>query len=75
MTATEALLLVARSSFRPFDKFDFQSFSGTESAKPMIHYADEADESYTIILDGNRIVLVDIDGVELHFLLGENIFA
>lgn len=67
MTVIEAIRLVAKSDFRPFDKHDWNSFSGCVSENPMIHYADEADEEYTIILDGTDIVLINEEGDEYTF--------
>jgi hypothetical protein len=75
LTAADALRLIAKATFRPMDSYDRNCYSGVESDTAMIHYADESDESYIIILDGDLICLIDIDGVEAQFHLGENIFA
>jgi len=69
MNAIQALALVARSTFRPMDSYDLQVFQGTESPNPLIHYADQFCELYTIVLDNNRICLIDSDGVEQQFVL------
>ena len=71
MTVLEALRLVAKSDFRPFDKYDWDCYSGCVSENPLIHYADEADETYTIILDGNDIVLIDSENEEYTFTVSE----
>jgi hypothetical protein len=84
LTAADALRLIAKATFRPMDSYDHSCYGGVESANcyggvesanALIHYADESDESYVIILDGNRICLIDVDGVESQFHLSENIFA
>jgi hypothetical protein len=75
MNAIQALALVARSTFRPMDSYDREAFAGTESPNALIHYADQFCELYTIVLDNNRICLIDAEGDEQHFVLGENIFA
>jgi hypothetical protein len=75
MNAIQVLALVARSTFRPFDSYDRQVFEGTESSNPLVHYADEIGEQYTIIIDGDRICLFDEHGHESQYLLGENRFA
>lgn len=75
MNATQVLRLVAKSSFRPMDSYDRQAFAGTESSNALIHYSDEIDEEYTIIIDGDRICLVDEHGYESHYVLGESLYA
>lgn len=75
LTAAMVLRLIAKADFRPMDSYDRDAFGGVEAADAMIHYADESDESYIIILDGNRVCLIDREGVEAQFELGENIFA
>jgi hypothetical protein len=57
------------------DNYDHQTYQGVESPDALIHYADEADEHCIIILDGARVCLIDLDGVEAHFVLGDNLFA
>ena len=69
MNAIQALALVAKSSFRPMDSHDRQVFEGTESSNPLVHYADEIGEQYTIVVDNNRICLIDFDGNEQQFVL------
>ncbi len=75
LTAAEVLRLVALSNFRKMDRYDREAFSGVESDEALIHGADERDEGYTIILDGERICLIDEWGYESQFYLGANIFA
>jgi hypothetical protein len=77
LTAAQVLRLIttALCNFRPMDSHDSEAFSGTDSPKAMIHYADEFSELYTIILDGNRVCLIDGEGVESHYVLGENVLA
>ena len=71
MKAHEILRIVAACEFRHMTELDFDSFAGTENANAMIA------ESYwgTIILDGEKICLINDEGEESQFLLGENIFA
>jgi hypothetical protein len=73
MTPTQVLALVARSTFRPLDSYDHDSFAGVEAYDALIHYPDQVGEEYTIILDGNKICLI-ADGEEQQFHLGDNIF-
>ena len=75
LTAAQVLRLVATASFRQMDSYDRQVFEGVNSINPLIHYSDQLEEHYTIILDGDRICLVDDEGVEKQFHLGENVFA
>jgi len=75
LTAAQVLRLIALRNFRPMDSYDRETFAGTDSPKAMIHYADEFSELYTIILDGNRVCLIDGEGVESHYVLGENVLA
>jgi hypothetical protein len=49
--ATEALKLMAKAQFRPFDDADWNSWSGCETDEPMIAEIDEV----TIIIDGDCI--------------------
>lgn len=69
LTATQVLALVARSNFRPMDRYDREAFAGTESPHALIHYADEPGEEYTIVLDENKICLLDEHGYETHYTL------
>lgn len=71
LTLADALALVATKQFRPFERCEFDMFGGVESDLPLIHWADEADETYTIIIDGNKIQLIDSDGVGPMFVLGD----
>jgi hypothetical protein len=47
----EALLLVAKTQFRPFDEGDWMSFSGCESETPFIGEVDDI----AVVLDGDVI--------------------
>lgn len=70
LTATQVLALVARSNFRPMDSYDREAFAGTESVNALIHYADEPGEEYIIVLDENKVCLIDEHGYESHYILG-----
>ena len=74
LTAAQVLGLVAHANFRPMDSYDREAFAGA-GWNALIHYADEDCELYTIILDGNRVCLIDGEGVESHYVLGENVLA
>jgi hypothetical protein len=69
MNAMQALALVARSTFRPMDAYDREAFAGVESPNALIHYADQFCEIYTIVLDDNKICLIDENGEETRFQL------
>jgi len=71
MYATEALILVAKSTFTPMDEFDRECFSGVESEEALISHGDE----FSVILDGTKICVINHDGEESIFEVGENIFA
>lgn len=75
LSAAQVLRIVAQSKFRLMDSYDYQGFAGTESMEALIHYADEVGEEYTIILDDEKICVIDLNGQEQQFHLGENIFA
>jgi hypothetical protein len=75
LTAYQVLRLVANAKFRQMDSYDLQAFAGVDNTDALIHYSDEVNEEYTIILDGNRVCLVDEHGYESHYELGENILA
>jgi len=47
----EALLLVAKTQFRPFDESDWMSFSGCESETPFIGEVGDI----AVVLDGDVI--------------------
>ena len=67
-----ALRLIATSEFRPMSaEADFFAFAGVQSDEAFI----AESELYTIILDGDRICLINEDGEEAQFELSENIFA
>lgn len=53
-TTAQLMSIIARATFRPFTKLDWYSFSGCESANPLIFESDE----YTIVIDGNNINMV-----------------
>ena len=70
MTNSEILLLIAKSTFRPFDESDYFGFAGVESETPMI--ADVEGDGY-IIIDGNTVeyCLALGETVPQHFQLDE----
>lgn len=70
VTAAMVLRLLLKTKFTEMTDFDRDCYSGVEAADAMIGFSE-----FTIILDGNRVCLVDRDGVEAQFKLGENIFA
>jgi len=51
LSPVEALLLVAKTKFRPFDESDWMSFSGCESENPFIGEVD----NIAVVLDGDVI--------------------
>lgn len=51
LSPVEALVLVAKTKFRPFDKSDWMSFSGCESENPFIGEVDDI----AVVLDGDVI--------------------
>jgi hypothetical protein len=51
MNVAQALQLVARTEFRPFDAADFDGFAGVENENAMI--GENGD--YVIIIDGETI--------------------
>ena len=53
-TQAELLILIAKTEFKPFDKMDWDAFSGCESDNPFIGYSDE----FTIVLDGHLINII-----------------
>jgi len=57
LTAAQVLTLVSKATFKDFDKYDWQAFSGCESSDPRIGSADD----YTIILDGDVINIIHED--------------
>jgi len=58
ITEAQVLLLVATSTFEPFDKYDYDNFAGVMSDNPMICNTD----TYVLVLDGSKISYVDGDG-------------
>jgi hypothetical protein len=64
----EALTLIAKTTFSPFTKADYESFAGVESENPYI--GENGD--YIIILDGNMVQFMNADGdFQSFFLIGE----
>ena len=49
--AAEALKLMAKVQFRPFDDSDWMGWAGCESAEPMIAETDDI----TVIIDGETV--------------------
>jgi len=62
---SEALLLIAQTTFHPFTKADYQTYGGVESTNPMIGET----EQYLIIIDGELIQFHDMEGDFLSFYL------
>ena len=68
MNAQTALLMVARTEFRPFTLSDWDAFSGCNSECPMIGETDNE----LIIIDGNTIQIMDEDSTYCYtFTLGD----
>jgi len=66
-TQAELFSVMAKTEFKPFDKYDWDAFAGCESADPLIGYYDE----FTIVLDGDMINIVhgeDIYGGQMYTL-------
>lgn len=64
---TEALSLIAQTTFNPFTKADYMSFAGVTSDKPLI--GETAD--YIIIIDGDVIQFHDTEGDFKSFYITE----
>jgi hypothetical protein len=78
MTAAEVLRLIAKVNFRKMNDLDYESFGAVESDEGLIGYnlvIDDNEVQYTIIIDGNLICLIDADGDEAQYILGDNVFA
>lgn len=78
MTAAEVLRLVAKVNFIKMDDLDREAYSGVESDDAMIGYnlvIDDHEVEYVIILDGNKVCLINEEGYESQYILGDNIFA
>ena len=75
LTAYQVLRLIANAKFRQMDSYDLQAFAGVDNTDALSHYSDEVHEQYTIILDGEKVCLIDEFGYEAHYELGENILA
>lgn len=71
LTAAMVLRLIAKAEFTAMTELDRECYGGVEAADALI--SDSCD--FTIILDGNRVCLIDAEGVEAQFELDENIFA
>lgn len=67
LNRTEALSLIAQTTFHPFTNADYMSFSGVTSDKPYI--GENGD--YLIILDGNTIQFQDMEGDFQSFYITE----
>jgi len=52
LSATEALILIAKTEFSPFTDADWEAFAGCESENPLIGY----NGSFTIVIDGEELV-------------------
>lgn len=50
-SSVEALKLIAKTEFRPFDDADWMSWAGCESADPLVGQIDDV----TIVIDGNTV--------------------
>jgi hypothetical protein len=68
MNATTALIMVAKTEFKPFTISDYEAFSGVTSEYPMIgEYED-----YIIVIDGDVIQITECElGSCYQFNLGE----
>lgn len=68
MNASTALLMVAKTEFRPFTLGDWDAFSGCNSDNPMIGESG----NNLIIIDGDEIHIQDDEGGYCYmFKLGE----
>lgn len=68
--SAELLVLIAKTKFRPFDKYDYMAFSGVESDNPLI--AESEDLEYTIVIDGHIVNMLyheDEYGGQLYSLI------
>jgi len=52
MNAATAMKLIAQTEFSPFDKIDFQVYSGVESNDPLIGYNGD----WAIVIDGEVVL-------------------
>lgn len=62
---TEALRLIAQTTFHPFTKADYQTYGGVESTNPMLGETDD----YLIIIDGDLIQFHNMEGDFANFAL------
>lgn len=62
---SEALRLIAQTTFHPFTKADYQTYGGVESTNPMLGET----EQYLIIIDGDLIQFHDMEGDFVNFTL------
>jgi hypothetical protein len=53
-TKTELFSVMAQTTFKPFDKMDWDAFAGCESKNPLIGYYGD----FTIVIDGGLINIV-----------------
>ncbi len=60
-----ALMLIAKTTFHPFTKADYQTYGGVESTNPMLGET----ENYLIIIDGNMVQFHDMEGDFVSFYL------
>lgn len=63
----EALKAIAKSEFRPFNENDWDSYSGCESAEPLIAEL----EDFVIVIDGDEVYFEDETGDYILFSLEE----
>lgn len=78
MTAAEVLHLIAKAKFTKMTELARDFYAGVESDDAMVgtnFVIDDNEIQYTIILDGNRVCLIDEEGAESQYILGDNIFA
>ena len=66
ITEAQVLRLAATHMFRSFDEGDWQAFSGCMSKDPLICERD----NFAMIIDGETLAYIDIEGNEYTFLLG-----
>jgi len=67
LNRTEALSLIAQTTFNPFTNADYMSFAGVTSDKPYI--GENGD--YLIILDGNMVQFMNAEGDFKSFYITE----
>jgi hypothetical protein len=62
---TEALRLIAQTTFHPFTNADYQTYGGVESTNPMLGETSD----YLIIIDGDLIQFHNMEGDFVSFYL------